>query len=513
MRQELPSLVFRPRARLARQLGEELITDDVIAVFELVKNAYDADATEVKISLVDIKRPGGKIVICDNGHGMTYEDISSKWMEPGTDHKRIKRLSPGGRPMLGEKGIGRFAADKLASRLLIQTKKRGDSALVHVNIDWDAYNEARYLDEVECEAWTTVADPDTHGARLEMWPVRNPWTERRVEALYLNLQSLLPPGSESKNFKIHLDCVDFPWYSGDISGLDPDEATAKLEVHLTEDGTLVRLIDGVELEPEELGALDCGPLSIHLYYFSPPARSRWATRTRAKWNEWAGVRVYRDGLRVLPYGKAGNDWLELNELQSKKFGKYLAVRDLLGYVSITRSGNPLLVDTTSREGLLENNAFLAMREFVRDQVIFLSNHVAYMRKRPERNPGGRTEPKGGKHQGSLESPSHTNSGGVSTLTVSSPRRTGGMSFPEAASRSASVFSEEKSWGTSSSRGTAVGESAVASDQNQSSLRKRIEMLRSQLELMRTAHENARPIEFLEAFRAAQINIQDILRQL
>lgn len=372
-------------------MGEELIADDITAVFELVKNAYDADATQVWISLENITRSVGRIVITDNGHGMSYADIRDKWMEPGTPDKVERRLSPGGRAMLGEKGHGRFAVDKLASKLILRSKRKGEPDWTVVRFDWEEFTGDRYLSDVEIPvSWESARSTDDHGLELLMGPVRNQWTEKQVQALVLQLQSLCPPGERNPDFTIYLECTDFPHLTGRVEALDPDEAVAKLEVSIDMNGQLRRELDGKCLDEDIIAPPLCGPLRILLYYFDPPARSRWATRTRRKWEEWAGVRIYRDGFRVLPYGLPGNDWLELNELQSKKFGKYLAVRDILGYVSITRQGNSLLVDTTSREGLRDNIALQMMRELVKNEVILLGERVSHLRKRPEdpRREGG-----------------------------------------------------------------------------------------------------------------------------
>src|SRR5262245_50727795 len=110
---------LRPRARLLRTLGEELISNEIVAVIELVKNAYDADATRVMIRFVAPLVPGkGRIEVIDNGHGMDLKTVQTVWMEPATPSKRDKpRSRTFGRRHLGEKGIGRFAASRLANEL------------------------------------------------------------------------------------------------------------------------------------------------------------------------------------------------------------------------------------------------------------------------------------------------------------------------------------------------------------------------------------------------------------
>ena len=116
--------VFRPRARIMRTLGQELISSETVALIELVKNAYDADATRVLIRFSGILEKGqGYIEVIDNGHGMSMDIIEKAWMEPATNSKRTRtRSEVFGRRLLGEKGVGRFAASRLASDLELITK-------------------------------------------------------------------------------------------------------------------------------------------------------------------------------------------------------------------------------------------------------------------------------------------------------------------------------------------------------------------------------------------------------
>ena len=118
---------FRPRARVLRTFGDELISSESVAVIELVKNAFDADASRVLIKFVPPLVPGaGEIVVVDDGHGMSLETVESSWMEPATAYRRRdSRSEILGRRVLGEKGIGRFAASRLADRLELFTRRPG----------------------------------------------------------------------------------------------------------------------------------------------------------------------------------------------------------------------------------------------------------------------------------------------------------------------------------------------------------------------------------------------------
>jgi anti-sigma regulatory factor (Ser/Thr protein kinase) len=368
-------LGFRPRARLSKQIGRDLITDEVVAVFELVKNAYDADAKEVRISLFNVTGPNGEIEIEDDGHGMSYEDLRDKWMEPATADKEVNRVSPGGRAVLGNKGIGRFAVDKLASKLHLRCKRAGATQWVNVWFNWDDFTADKYLDEIQMHPWTEPGKAGEQGLLLSMQPVRARWTEHQIRALLLHLQTLVPPEGSQGGFRIWVECSDFPQMSGWVEPLEPEGATAVVRVDVQADGTVHRTFDGQTKEHKGPVPL-CGPVCIDLWYFDPLARSKWATRTRVEWEEWSGVRIYRDGFRVLPYGRPKNDWLGLGERRSKKVGGKLANRDLMGMVQITREANPDLEDTTSRESMKGDRAFEALKGLVMDQIQFLEARLA-----------------------------------------------------------------------------------------------------------------------------------------
>ena len=137
------SLRFKFDVSAYRLLGRELITDRITALFELVKNCYDANAEVVTIDFININplTKDSKIVIRDNGIGMTFEDIRDKWMVIGTSSKRRNSKSPApyNRKVAGKKGVGRFAVDKLGDRLLLKTKKKHSNTVICLETDWSFY--------------------------------------------------------------------------------------------------------------------------------------------------------------------------------------------------------------------------------------------------------------------------------------------------------------------------------------------------------------------------------------
>ena len=147
--------ILRPRARIIKTIGEELISNDIVAIIELVKNSYDANASVIEISfqgrVIDVKegkktkrvliKQGSSIVISDDGIGMSLATVKSAWMEPATINKKNAKKSFGDkRRYTGEKGIGRFASAKLAASLKMITKPKDDNEII-VDFNWADFSD------------------------------------------------------------------------------------------------------------------------------------------------------------------------------------------------------------------------------------------------------------------------------------------------------------------------------------------------------------------------------------
>ena len=161
------SASMRPRARLIGLIGEELISDEPVALVELVKNAYDADASsvEVRFNGTNPERPES-ILVADDGIGMDLETVLTGWFEPGTILKQKSKRSPGGRFYQGAKGIGRFAAARLSEALFLESKKDGENQGVSVLLDWGKFDDESYLDEITIDYEVAPMIDMDHGTRF-----------------------------------------------------------------------------------------------------------------------------------------------------------------------------------------------------------------------------------------------------------------------------------------------------------------------------------------------------------
>jgi signal transduction histidine kinase len=210
-------LTFKPRARIIRTIGDRLISGPEAAVIELIKNSHDADASFVRITFTPPLQEGeGEIIIDDDGHGMSLDDIEQRWMEPATSDKRDRRSSPLGRKLLGSKGIGRFASARLgrylsltSSALLTDDEPDRESTVQSTRIpklDWNAFENAKYLEDVHFSIEILAPQPHT-GTSLRISGLRDAWPEMRMAALHSELRRVVSPirVPGAKPFRIFLD--------------------------------------------------------------------------------------------------------------------------------------------------------------------------------------------------------------------------------------------------------------------------------------------------------------------
>jgi C4-dicarboxylate-specific signal transduction histidine kinase len=404
---------FRSRARLVSVLGEHLISDQAVGLIELVKNSYDADATDVTVEVLGIADPKRTTVIVrDNGSGMTLSDIENKWLVPAVDDKEKAKLrgerSPLGRLPIGEKGVGRFAAHQIAHRLELVTRPKGGAQEIELVVDWDRFDQTSdYLDSVSLDV--IERDPELfpgsgHGTRLTMRGARGAWTVRLVEKVQRTLRRLQNPLPDDRaGFRVHLNCPEYPEYEN----VDPteilDRAHYSFRASVSPNGECdftydcrhpaikARTVSGTqdlrELAAGELREREpqSGPFWLNLYVWD---RSREYLHTSGvsarELDAQSGVSLYRDGLRVLPYGEPGDDWLLLDQERIQAPADRIGNNQVIGLVMVDQGQNLLLRDKTNREGLIENAAFLDLRAFVRAAMKVFTTYWRKDRPRQER---------------------------------------------------------------------------------------------------------------------------------
>jgi signal transduction histidine kinase len=412
-------LRFGVDARHVRQLGQELVGDRVTAVSELIKNGYDADATFVRLRFQDAAAAGGVLEIQDDGNGMTLEDLEQAWMRISTARKESEAISPRfGRTRAGRKGIGRFATETLGRKLVLRTKTAGAAARLVVEFDWERdYPAGTELTEIANPYFLEAAPEDDHGTTLRIEGLYDPWDQTQRERVKKAVRLLQPPfpvasvePTAAATSEEPQDEPEGPQYEPDpgfkvtisIEGVeDPlsiegyDDflagATARLSATVDEAGLVELHIRSARLGIDEHHQLASrypapGPFSIEASYFIFLRETLGGISRRlagAMAEQYSGIRVYRDGLRVMPYGERENDWLGLDELSSSRSGVLVPVRNFnwFGQVLISREANPALRDTASREGIVESEAFRQLRDATRAALEQAAVVVAAVRQR------------------------------------------------------------------------------------------------------------------------------------
>lgn len=384
---------FRPYARLMLLLGKELVRDDVVAVLELVKNSYDADAERVEVCLQ--AGNGGYLEVRDDGTGMTIEDVLGKWLAPATPDKVPRRgekkpRSPKkGRVTLGEKGIGRFATQRVGRFLELVSRREGAESEVVLQVDWAKYEDPDVLlDEVENELMVRVPEEFRGGSGtvIRIRGLAANWDETKISRLRDAVARLMDPFASRPDFLVELTVNGKPMHLREalLSELE-EEAAYILRGEFDKQGTFVGQLNKEPVQwkvrEEVMGrggdlVAPCGPFAVEIYVME-----RDTAELRARWDEFVerlgGITVYRDGFRIVPFGETWFDWLGIDRRRVSRVGHRLSSRQLVGRCCITRDGNPGLIEKSDREGLIENREY----EFFRRATLQLITEMETQRGR------------------------------------------------------------------------------------------------------------------------------------
>jgi hypothetical protein len=408
---------FEPYARLMNIIGDQLITNKIVGVIEVVKNCYDADAENVQVRFFNVQNRGKDylsenerpyIEIEDDGDGMTLDIIKNVWLRPATPHKLDKKnkkenRTEKGRIIQGEKGVGRFAIHKLGEKIEVFTKTE-NSDEIKLLLDFTEFNpeiinlfnqqDYKLLSEVKNEWFVQKPAEEIKkpkGTLIRIFNLREGWKEEDFRQLRMAANKLLPPyDPNSKEFKIKIisdfnidiynDGAEIP-KEGTVTFQDViEKAHFKMKGEISEQGVLKfeyesaltnrkvkRKIDLLDKESQsefqyDLWAFEkylskadkpsCGDFMFSLYSFDLTDNLS-ITKIDKDFIRSNFVYVYRDGVRVYPFGEKEMDWLELDKLRSVvKAGRFLSYNDLMGFVYITQEKNAILKDATNRQGMM-----------------------------------------------------------------------------------------------------------------------------------------------------------------
>lgn len=414
-RKDEDNVRFSVDAGIVNRLGKELVGRHETAVSELVKNAYDADATEVKLIFENARQKGGTLYIEDNGVGMTREQLIEGFMRLSSAIKIHNPISERyKRTRSGRKGIGRFATQRLGEKLTIITQTADSNKALKIEIDWNSFETDKDLLLISNNIKKTPKETK-EGTLLKIENLREGWSDAMIKRVYRYTADLLQPFPLSKQKKeVEKQRTDpgfrSYYYRKEDNNLhkivDEQEAffkhaLAEIEGYVLEDGQGCWSLRSDKLnQPEEVYLIGKERTNenskfqflknIHFkcYYFIYETKlipTKTLTFIRNVARERGGIRLYRNGFRVLPYGENENDWLGLDaSVRKRQILVPHGNNNFFGFVEISDMNEDVFNETSSREGLIENESFYELTEFVYRTIISAVFKVAEIRKRKSR---------------------------------------------------------------------------------------------------------------------------------
>lgn len=402
---------FSIDAGIIDRLGKELVERQETALSELVKNGYDADASHVKVYFIDCEYgSGGSIIIDDDGTGMTREQLINGFMRiSSADKVHNPKSEKYNRTRAGRKGIGRFATQRLGRKLELITQTKNDNKALKIVIDWNDFEQDVDLALIP-SAIIEIDKIKDEGTTLIILDVREKWNDASVRRAYRYITDLLQPFPLSKTLEKSDSDPGFKttFYSGfgetaveliDEQKAFYDHALAEIEGYVDSQGSGFWSVTSnkVELTSKSFFPFSANENSdndvvaftflrnVHFkaYYFIYeasllPTQIRSYIQETAR--EYGGIRVYRNGFRVLPYGEKGDDWLGLDQSVRKRV--ILPAHgniNLFGFVELIDEAGAIFEETSSREGLLSNQAFDELKNFTYRVILEAVLKVAALR--------------------------------------------------------------------------------------------------------------------------------------
>lgn len=421
---------FDVDSHLLIQLGERSATRRFVALAELIKNSYDADATKATVRMYNVKEPCGKIIVEDDGHGMTFEILKKTWMRIATTDKRKNPVSiKYKRAKAGEKGIGRMVCRRLSNRLTLKSvaeKEDGTKEETLAHFNWADFKPGSDISDIQIKYTTRPVSKDSKtGTTLILEDTKDAWSKSDIKNLKRELYELIDPSYYLPGIKkekrdtadpgFHID-FDLPEFSreaikplekniiegawGRLSGLVDDKGKAiyTLNIYGEFDKKLER--------QENFKYLKLANMDVILFLYKPEyvKADIGVRKLKNIIRQYSGIKVYYGDFRLFGYGYPGDDWLSLDKdraerrdelspelreetIDTKRPGLALfGNNQLLGYVTYSHRDNPDLKITITREHLEKNEAFNELKKFVRlgiELATVRHAHEVFLKKKTE----------------------------------------------------------------------------------------------------------------------------------
>lgn len=408
----MDKLQFKVSSALKDLVGRDLIRNENIAIFELVKNSYDAFATKVEITFEP-----ERIIIADNGKGMTLDDLKNKWLflaysakkdgseDPEKDEKQQSYRDQINRHYAGAKGVGRFSCDRLGENLIVTTKSVKDKNAEQLTIDWTAFEKDQRKEFIEIDVQheslsilPKFPENKETGTILEITNLRNIWARDEILSLKQSLEKLINPFSESFDFTIEIICE---WAKDDdenekkkdnyydrniVNGVIRNSIsqviglkTTKIDVTLNNEFIETSIIDrDVEIyKIKEKNNFDkLSSVTINLYFLNKAAKTAFSMKMGVQPVNYGSIFLFRNGFRILPFGNPGDDSWKLDYRSQQGYKRFLGTRDLFGRVDIQTDNIEEFKEVSSRDGgLIESETTLQLKQLFKKTHLRLERYV------------------------------------------------------------------------------------------------------------------------------------------
>jgi signal transduction histidine kinase len=400
-------LHFDVSTGLKSVIGRDLITNDEVAIFELVKNSFDARAKTVYLYFFR-----NELIVVDDGHGMTYEDLRTKWLFVAYSSKNAKNLDATSsaefrtqiserKHFAGSKGIGRFSSDRLGSELVLQTRKFDDpTRKVHqLRVDWSLFEQDANqqfdqipIEYIEKDHFTLPEEiPNVNqGTAIKVLGSRITWDRFRILSLKASLAKLINPfGAATDGFQITIIAPEHLETDREIQdgGVDEDqyrhgeivngnvgnfifsslrEKTTSISVELSKENLICStLTDRGEIvyeirEPNPYPELLNSGFKCQIYYLNQSAKLTFARRMGLRSVSFGSIFLFRNGFRVYPIGEEGDDSFGIDRRKQQGYNRYLGSRDIIGRVDVEGTEEHFKEASSRNQGLVQTPAVTAM---------------------------------------------------------------------------------------------------------------------------------------------------------
>lgn len=413
------ALPFRVHSRVLDALGASLVTDDAVAIMELVKNSYDACASKATVTFSGPDTHIDTITIEDNGHGMTRDVIAEAWCVVATPYRVAHNYTcpDGRRRVSGEKGLGRLSASRLGGSLTLLTKAPAQKAW-KLSMDWEDLAAKSIADWSVSVEHAKDFDKPT-GTTIHIGRLRRAWLIEDIADIEKSLARLISPWGKKDKFEIE---IRTPWATepfpvethrlfrtptytikGKVDNFGGAKATYAFESNRRKEKISFPTVEVVMVE-DESGVLCPQPSKFGPYSFEIRAwdmdkesvidlnqrfnldQGIQETRRLFRDSAFSGISLYRDGVLVLPKSAKSQDWLELEKRRVSQVGRRLNRSQVMGVIEITAEQNPGIGDTSDREGLVHGPASDGLYESILSIVAHLESE------RDKDRPGKRPSP-------------------------------------------------------------------------------------------------------------------------